>query len=255
MFTDGGDPTNTEANAGLAKIYYNQESFGKAASYYNKIIEVHPKDPQGHGGLLSTYIEMWRRDKNPQFVLNHHRQVRNSLEIESDLSLFVLSKLAAFYIDLDPTELRIKYNVTPEDQVTNMDIDDNIIHILNLAFNRSEKQDGMEVSGDEYAEQYYQRGRYYIGKNESMRALKQFELAANYDPAHYIAVMEMAEHYIRQENNQEAWKLLENAEKRYQAFHKNFGNREEDETLLRGDIGRIYFNMGKIIYLGAALVN
>ncbi len=255
VFTDGGDPTNTEANAGLAKIYYNQESFGKAASYYNKIIEVHPKDPQGHGGLLSTYIEMWRRDKNPQFVLNHHRQVRNSLEIESDLSLFVLSKLAAFYIDLDPTELRIKYNVTPEDQVTNMDIDDNIIHILNLAFNRSEKQDGMEVSGDEYAEQYYQRGRYYIGKNESMRALKQFELAANYDPAHYIAVMEMAEHYIRQENNQEAWKLLENAEKRYQAFHKNFGNREEDETLLRGDIGRIYFNMGKIIYLGAALVN
>ncbi len=255
VFTDGGDPTNVEANAGLAKIYYNQESFGKAATYYNKIIEVHPKDPVGHGGLLSTYIEMWRRDQNPQFVLNHHRQVRNSLEIEGDLSLFVLSKLAAFYIDLDPTELRIKYNVTPEDQVTNMDIDDNIVHILNLSFNRTEKRDGMEVNGDEYAEQYYQRGRYYIGKNESLRALKQFELAANYDPAHYLSVMEMAEHFIRQENNQEAWKLLENAEKRYQAFHKNYGNREEDETLLRGDIGRIYFNMGKIIYLGAALVN
>ena len=255
VFTDGGDPTNVEANAGLAKIYYNQESFGKAASYYNKIIEVHPKDPTGHGGLLSTYIEMWRRDRNPQFVLNHHRQVRNSLEIEGDLSLFVLSKLAAFYIDLDPTELRIKYNVTPEDQVTNMDIDDNIIYILNLSFSRSENQDGMEVSGDEYAEQYYQRGRYYIGKNESMRALKQFELAATYDPAHYLAVMEMAEHFIRQENNQEGWKLLENAEKRYQAFHKNYGNREEDETLIRGDVGRIYFNMGKIIYLGAALVN
>ena len=255
VFTDGGDPHSTEANAGLAKIYYNQESFGRAASYYNKIIEIHPKDPIGHGGLLSTYIEMWRRDRNPQFVLNHHRQVRNALEIESDLSLFVLTKLAAFYIDLDPTELRIKYNITPEDQVTNMDIDDNIIHILNLSFNRSETRDGMDISGDEYAEQYYQRGRYYIGKNESLRALKQFELAANYDPAHYLAVMEMAEHYIRQENNQEGWKLLENAEKRYQAFHKNYGNRDEDETLLRGDVGRIYFNMGKIIYLGSALVN
>ncbi|HMV77321.1 MAG TPA: tetratricopeptide repeat protein [Leptospiraceae bacterium] len=255
VFTDGGDPVNVEATAGLAKMYYNQGNFGKAASYYNKIIEAHPKNPIGHGGLLSTYIEMWRKDRNPQFVLNHHRIVRNDLSIEDDLSLFTLTKLAAFYIDLDPTEIRIKYNVTPEDQVSNMDIDDNILHILNIAFKKSEKQDGVEVKGDEYAEQYYQRGRYYIEKNESMRALKQFELAANYDPAHYLAIMEMAEHYMRIDNNVEADKLLSNALMRYNAYSKKFGNKEEDETLIRGDVGRIYFNQGKIVYLRSALLN
>ncbi|MCB1143176.1 MAG: tetratricopeptide repeat protein [Leptospiraceae bacterium] len=255
VFTDGGDPHNIEATAGLAKIYYNQESFARAASYYSKIIEAHPKNSIGHGGLISTYIEMWRKDKNPQFVLNHHRQVRNALGIESDLSLFVLTKLAGFYIDLDPTELKIRYNVNPTDQVTNMDIDDNILYILNLAFDKSESRDGIKITGDEYSEQYYQRGRYYIGKNEALRALKQFELAANYDPAHYLAVMEMGEYYIRQDNNEEAWKLLKNAEQRYIKFNGGFGNREEDETLKRGDFGRVYFNMGKIIYLGSALVN
>ena len=255
VFTDGGDPANVDATAGLAKMYYNAANYGKAASYYNKIIEAHPKNPTGHGGLLSTYIEMWRKDRNPQFVLNHHRIIRNDLNIEDDLSLFTLTKLAAFYIDLDPTEIRIKYNVTPEDQVSNMDIDDNILHVLNIAFKKSEKQDGVEVKGDEYAEQYYQRGRYYIEKNESMRALKQFELAASYDPAHYLAVMEMAEHYMRIDNNVEAEKLLNNALMRYNAYNKKFGNKEEDETLIRGDVGRIYFNQGKIVYLRSALLN
>jgi hypothetical protein len=255
VFTDGGEPHNIDATAGLAKIYYNQESYAKSASYYNKIIEIYPKNPIGHGGLLSTYIELWRKDKNPQFVLNHHRQIRNALNIEDELSLFVLTKLADFYIDLDPTELKIRYNVNPEDQVTNMDIDENINYILNIAFGKSENQDGVDVKGDEYAEHYYQRGRYFIGKNESLRALKQFELAASYDPAHYLAVMEMGEYYIRQGNIEEAWKLLKNAEARYNAFRGTYGNREEDETLKRGDFGRVYFDMGKIIYLGSALVN
>ncbi|MCB1180152.1 MAG: hypothetical protein KDK36_21420 [Leptospiraceae bacterium] len=255
VFTDGGEPDNIEATAGLAKIYYNQKNFGKASSYYNKIIEAHPKNPIGHGGLISTYIEMWKRDKNPQFVLNHHRQVRNVLGIEDDLSLYTLSKLAGFFIDLNPTELRIKYNVNPEDKVTNYDIDQDIIHLLNIAFSKSEMQDGLEVTGDEYAEQYYQRGRYYINKNESLRALKQFELAASYDPAHYLAVMEMAEHYMRIEDYKEAKRLLENAKKRHIVFNQLYGNKEEDETLIDGDIGRVYFNLGKIVYINSALIS
>ncbi|MCX7998571.1 MAG: tetratricopeptide repeat protein, partial [Leptospiraceae bacterium] len=255
VFMDGGEPDNVEARAGLAKVYYNQQNYGKAVSQYNIILEKYPKNPIGHGGLLSTYIEMWKRDRNPQYVLNHHRRVRNELGIEEDLSLYTLSKLAGFYIELDPTELRIRYNINPEDQVTNMDIADNIIHILNIAFSKSEKQDGVKISGDEYAEQYYQRGRFYIARNESLRALQQFELAANYDPAHYLAVMEMAEHYMRIENYDEARKLLQNALKRYKNFKDYYGNREEDETLIQGDVGRLFFNLGKIIYLDSALPN
>ncbi|MBK6605581.1 MAG: hypothetical protein IPG24_08865 [Leptospiraceae bacterium] len=73
---------------------------------------------------------MWKGDQNPQFVLNHHRQVRNALGIEGDLSLFILAKLASFYIDLNASEVRIKYNINPEDQVTNMDLDGNVEQLL-----------------------------------------------------------------------------------------------------------------------------
>ncbi|HMV42273.1 MAG TPA: tetratricopeptide repeat protein, partial [Leptospiraceae bacterium] len=256
VFTDGEDENNVEATAGLAKVYYNQKNFAKSVFYYNKIVEKFPSNAIGHGGLLSNYIEMWKGDQNPQFVLNHHRQVRNSLNIEDDLSLFVLAKLASFYIDLDASEVRIKYNINPEDQVTNMDLEDNVEHLLNLAFFKTEKgEDGEDVKGDEFAEGYYQRGRFLINKGESIRALKQFEFAASYDPAHYLAVMEMAEHYMRVNNYSESIDLLQNAKKRYEAYKDLYGNREEDETLLNGDPGRIFFDEGKIVFMESSLIS
>ncbi len=255
VFTDGEDENNVEATAGLAKVYYNQKNFAKSVFYYNKIVEKFPDNPIGHGGLLSNYIEMWKGDQNPQFVLNHHRQVRNALGIEGDLSLFVLAKLAAFYIDLNASEVRIKYNINPEDQVTNMDLEDNVEHLLNTAFFKTEKgEDGEDVKGDEFAEGYYQRGRFLINKGESIRALKQFEFAASYDPAHYLAVMEMGEHYMRLQNYSESIDLLANAEKRYVAYKDYYGNREEDETLFNGDPGRIYFDKGKIVFMESSLL-
>ena len=199
---------------------------------------------------------MWKGDQNPQFVLNHHRQVRNALGIEDDLSLFVLAKLAAFYIDLNASEVRIKYNINPEDQVTNMDLEDNVEHLLNTAFFKTEKgEDGEDVKGDEFAEGYYQRGRFLINKGESIRALKQFEFAASYDPAHYLSVMEMGEHYMRLNNYSESIDLLANAEKRYVTYKDFYGNREEDETLLNGDPGRIYFDKGKIAFMESSLIS
>ncbi len=256
VFTDGEDENNVEATAGLAKVYYNQKNFAKSVFYYNKIVEKFPDNAIGHGGLLSNYIEMWKGDQNPQFVLNHHRQVRNALGIEDDLSLFVLAKLAAFYIDLNASEVRIKYNINPEDQVTNMDLEDNVEHLLNTAFFKTEKgEDGEDIKGDEFAEGYYQRGRFLINKGESIQALKQFEFAASYDPAHYLSVMEMGEHYMRLNNYSESIDLLANAEKRYVTYKDFYGNREEDETLLNGDPGRIYFDKGKITFMESSLIS
>jgi tetratricopeptide (TPR) repeat protein len=255
VFTDGQDPDNVEATSGLAKIYYNQKNFTKSVFYYNKIVDKFPSNPIGHGGLLSNFIEMWKKDKNPTFVLNHHRQVRNALNIEEDLSLFTLSKLASFYIDLSANDVRIKYNINPEDQVTNMDLQDNVEHLLNIAFFKTEKQDdGMEVKGDEYAEGYYQRGRYLLKKGETVQALRQFELSAKYDPAHYLSVLEMAEYYMRINDYNESIALLENSLKRYENNKDLYGNKEEDETLFFGDYARIYFNKGKIFYLESALL-
>lgn len=252
IFTDANTPDNIDARAGIAKIYYNNKEFPKAASEYNKIVEIYPKDPVGHGGILSSYIEIWKRDKNPQFVLNHHRIVKNQLGIEDDLSLFILSKLASFYIDLDPEETRVRYNVTPEDQVTEMDIDDNAEELLNIIFRKDEEQNGYTVYGNKYAEGYYQRGRLFLKKSEALRAMKQFELAASYDPSHYPAVLRMAEYYMGVLDFSEAENLLQNSEKRYLEFKDNYGRRDEDETLKEGDPAKIYFDRGKIIYLQAS---
>ncbi|PJZ47345.1 tetratricopeptide repeat protein [Leptospira brenneri] len=247
VFTDGGDPDNVDAIAGIAKIFYNKQEFGTAVKYYNDIIEKYPKNAIGHGGILSTYIEMWKRDKNPQYVLNHHRQVRNALNIEDELSLFVLAKLASFYIDLDSEEVRIKYNINPEDQVTGMEIDDNVEYLLNIAYGKE--------GGSKFAEGYYQRARFYFKKEEAARALKQLELASTYDIRHYLAVLLMAEYYIQTENYDEAVKLLREADDRYQNYRDRLGERDEDETLLEGSPGRISFNLGKIQFLEAAGIN
>ncbi|MCC6275310.1 MAG: hypothetical protein IT569_05605 [Leptospiraceae bacterium] len=251
VFTDSDDPYNVPAITGIAKIYYNKKEFSKAASYYNKIVEAYPKNEIGHGGILSTYIEMWKKDKNPQFVLNHHRQVRNALGIEEDLPMYILAKLASFYNDLDSKEVRIRYNINPEDQVTGMEIDDNVEHLLGLLYGKTEVRDGEEFKGSEYAEGYYQRGRFHLKKGETRRALKQFEFAANYDSAHYLAVLQMAEYYMRVNDMSEASKLLANSKERYETYKIDYGIREEDEVLIEGDPGRIYFDMGKIIYLGS----
>jgi tetratricopeptide (TPR) repeat protein len=256
VFTDGEQQDNIDATSGLAKIYYNQQNFAKSVFYYNKIVDKFPTNPIGNGGLISNYIEMWKRDNNPTFVLDHHRKVRNALNIEDDLSLFVLAKLASFYIDITTNDVRVKYNINPEDQVTEMELQDNVEYLLNIAFNKKEvSDDGEVVKGDEYSEGYYQRGRYLLKRGETIQALKQFELAAQYDPAHYLAVLEMAEHNMRVNNYSDSLDLLENAKSRYETYKDYYGNKEEDETLFYGDYGRIYFDKGKIAYLESALVS
>ncbi len=247
VFTDAGDSHNVDATAGIAKIYYNKREFGTAVKYYNDIIESKPKDPIGHGGILSTYIEMWKRDHNPQYVLNHHRQVRNALDIESDLSPAVLAKLAAFYIDLDSEDVRIKYNINPEDQVSGMEIDDNVEYLLNIIYGKEK--------GNRFAEGFYQRARFYFKKEEAARALKQLELAATYDSRHYLAVLLMAEYYMKVENMTEAQNLLAEAQLRYNTHKGKFGEKPEDETLIEGKPGRIDYNLGKIAYLESVGVN
>lgn len=247
VFTDAGKPDHIESTAGIARIYYNKREFGTAVKYYNDIIEKYPKNPIGHGGILSTYIEMWKRDGNPQYVLNHHRQVRNALDIEDELSLPVLTKLASFYIDLDSENVRIKYNINPEDQVSGMEIDDNVEYLLNIAYGK----DG----GNKFAEAFYQRARYLFKKDEDSRGIKQLELTATYDPRHYLAVLQMAEYYMKVENYTEAIALLKEADDRYNAHKEELGDRDEDETLLEGRPGRIKFDLGKIQLLEAAGIN
>ncbi|MDI7224728.1 tetratricopeptide repeat protein [Leptospira santarosai] len=254
VYTDGNEPYDEESTAGIAKVYYNRREFGKAASFYNKIVEIDPSSPVGQGGLLSTYIEMWKEDGNPQFVINHHRQIKNNLDIEKKLSLHVLSKLASFYTDLNQKELRIRYNINPIDQVSGMEVNDNALEILDLIYYKTEEDPvtGTETEGSKYAEGYYQRGRYFSSIKESIQARRFFEKAATLDPAHYLASTELAENAIRLANFSEADKLLNESLKRFENYKQSYGAREEDETLIQGNVGRIYFDKAKIQYLSAA---
>ncbi|EMN45197.1 tetratricopeptide repeat protein [Leptospira weilii] len=254
VYTDGNEPYDEESTAGIAKIYYNRREFGKAASFYNKIVEIDPSSSVGQGGLLSTYIEMWKEDGNPQFVINHHRQIKNNLDIEKKLSLHVLSKLASFYTDLNKKELRIRYNINPIDQVSGMEVNDNALEILDLIYHKTEEDPvtGTEIEGSQYAEGYYQRGRYFASIKESIQARRFFEKAATLDPAHYLASTELAENAIRLANFAEADKLLNESLKRFENYKQSYGAREEDETLIQGNVGRIYFDKARIQYLSAA---
>jgi tetratricopeptide (TPR) repeat protein len=277
ILTDAGEPNNIQAHSGIAKIYYNQRELASAAHWYNRIIELYPTDPIGHGGLLNSFIEMWKKDGNPTFVLNHHRRVRNALGIEGTLPIFTLTKLSYFYTQLKPDDINIIYNINPRDNVTMLDIDDNALHLLNLIFNKTEIMPGesiglgenlwnemgmffgrkdrlgeRRIKGSEYADAYFYRGKYYQRKKETQLAMNQFELAATKDKSHYPAVLEMADYFMNAANYNEATMLLKEAENRYLDYRNSYGRREEDETLMEGDPGRIYFQRGKILYLEAS---
>ncbi|PJZ70112.1 tetratricopeptide repeat protein [Leptospira perolatii] len=254
VFTDGESPYDEKATAGIAKIYYNRREFGKAASFYNRIVEINPGSILGQSGLISTYIEMWKESGDPQFVLNHHRLLNSNLDMESDLPFYTLSKLASFYSDIDPEDVRIRFNINPTDQVSGIEIEENALRLLDTIYRKSETDSmtGREVEGREYAEGYYQRGHYYLGLKENSQARRFFEKAATLDKKHWLAVLELAEHSIRVGNFEEARDLLKEAESRYQKSLRWFGSKDEDETLFEGNPARIYFDQGKIRYLLSA---
>ncbi|MCB1304843.1 MAG: hypothetical protein KDK37_11220, partial [Leptospiraceae bacterium] len=240
-------PDDAEALAGIGKIHYDREEFGAAARKYNEILEKHPAQIEGHAGLINTYIELWKRDGDPRFVIASHREVRR-LGLEEDLPIYVLTKLAGFYIDLDPTDLRIKYQVDPVDAVSGFDLEENVIHLLQIVFNKEEKRDEEEIEGSEYGEGFYQRGRYLLSINENARALRQFENAVRTDPWHYPALTRMGEYYQSVMDFDKAEQYYRAALATYESHREDYGNRPEDETLMEGDIGKIYFNMGSLLY-------
>jgi len=241
-------PDDIDAMAGIGDIYYKRREFVSAAREYNKILEKEPTAIQGHAGLISTYIEIWKKEGDPRFVIARHRLMQ-SMNIEDELPIYILTKLASFYTDLDPDTLRIKYQVDPVDVISKMDIEDNAVHLLELAFKKSEKRDDEVIDGSKYGEGFYQRGRFLMKKKEALRALKQFQNAYQYAPNHYLAVNAMGEYYMNLLDFDRAAEYFQRAVEIYEKNHDNYGIRPEDETLLEGDFGKILFNLGSLAYL------
>ena len=244
-----GETDDIDALAGIGQIYYNRKEFAAAARQYDKIIEQHPAMIKGHAGLLNTYIEMWKQKKDdPRLVILRHRLIYKQ-GLESELPIYIMTKLAGFYIELDQDDLLIKYQVDPIDRVSGLGVKEYAYHMLELIFNTEQKRDEEVIAGDQYGEGFYQRGRYQLMRKEATSALKQFQNAHQYDKRHFLAVNAMGEYYKKQLDFPRARQYFSRAIEVYNRYHKDYGSRPEDETLMRGDIGKIYFNLASLTFL------
>lgn len=241
-------PDDMDALSGIGDIYYQRGDYAAAAREYHAIVEKFPNEVRGHASLLNTFLQIWKQTGDPRPTLAKHREIRQ-LGLEGDLPIYITSKLAAFYIGLDPDQVRIRYQVDPVDSLSGLDLDDNAQHLLALVFQKEETRDGVEIVGARYGEGFYQRGRYLMARKEGLQALKQFQNAHNYDPRHYLAVNAMGEYYRSAQDFDRAGDYFLKAIEIRRDWEKTAGNRPEDETLIDGDLGRIYYNLGSLLFL------
>ncbi len=247
-------PRDIDALLGIGDLYYNQKAYSRAMNQYLKVIELYPLEVQGHAHLLNTYIEMFRVDSDPRVVLAKHRELQRK-GMETKFPMYLLVKLAGFYTHLDTDDVRIKYQVNPIDTATNLDLLDTAKRLLEIAYSKEEIQDGEKIKGSEYAEGFYQRGLFMQKMGERLRAVKNFQEAHYNDPLHYLAISALGENYKESKDFDKAAEYFSKALEVYGKFIKYAGRRPEDETLLHGDLGKIYYNAGLVVYLRYAGLN
>ncbi len=241
-------PLDPEAISGIAKIYYNQKNYVQAISEYQKIVDNYPDNIVGHDGILNAYLEIWKQDKDPRYVIAKHRFLEN-LGLEKKLQLYTLAKLAGFYIDLNPEDLRIKYNIDPVNYITNLSLQDTSEKLLDMIYNKKEEREDIKIQGSEYGEGFYQRGRYYTKLKQYQNAVKQFQNAFYFDPRHFPAILEIGEYYLyRLKDYDKAKEYFLKSLEVYLKYKDFYGIRPEDETLESFDKGLIYYNISSVIY-------
>lgn len=243
----------SRAVLGIGNVYYDQAQYNEAMSYFEKMIKKNPYDVLGQSGVIKTLLKLYKHSNDPRMIIQQHSIIKHQLDIEPKLPLHIMAKLAAFYIDLPEKEdLRIKYNVSPTDHVTNQALKQRIPDLLNAIFNTTETDlYENEISGKSFAEGYYQRGRYYrLVKKQMRMAMKQMEYAYMYNNNHFMALNDRAEMLLELNDYQAAIDHLKMAEPKITDENLDtLGDRPEDETLLEADRGKIPFNIGKAYYL------
>jgi tetratricopeptide (TPR) repeat protein len=241
-------PNDVDAMYGIGQIYYNQKKYSKATSEFQKIVDRFPDNIMGHNGIINTYIEIWKEDKDPRYVIAKHRYLQQ-LNLEKELPIYTLAKLAGFYIEINPEELRIRYNIDPVNTLNQLDINSTTENLLNLIFNKKENRDNTIIEGSKYGEGFYQRGRYYYKLKQFKNGVKQFQNAYYFDSKHYPSILYIGEYYLYQlkdfdKSKEYFFEALKN-------YHKNkdfYGLRPEDETLISFDQGLIYYDIVSVIF-------
>ncbi|GIX40591.1 MAG: hypothetical protein KatS3mg129_0324 [Leptospiraceae bacterium] len=241
-------PDDPEAIYGIGKIYYNQKKFAKATGEFQKIIEHYPDNILGHDGILNTYIEIWKENHDPRYVIAKHRYLQQ-LGLEEKLPIYTLSKLAGFYIDINPENLRIKYNVDPVNAINQLDINATTEYLLDLIFNKKEERENITIEGNKYGEGFYQRGRYFYKRKQYKNGVKQFQNAYYFDSKHFPAILFIGEYYLyKLKDFDKAKEYFLEALNTYLKYKDFYGLRPEDETLISFDNGYIYYDITSVIF-------
>ena len=243
----------SKALQGIGSVYYHQKDYFKSNEYFEKIITHQPDNALGHAGILRNLLSLYKDQRDPRLIIDYHNKIKYSIDIEHDLPLDVLAKLAAFYIDLpEGDDLRIEYNISPRDSINAQVLKKRSFELLNILYSNEEIDEYENVKKGKYlAEGFYQRGRYYYKVMKQPRAaMKQFEYAYKYDPRHFMALNDRAEILLDIHDYNGAIENLDMAIQQLSPERfESLGDHLEDETLLQADIGKIYFNYGCAIYL------
>ncbi|MDH4201219.1 MAG: tetratricopeptide repeat protein, partial [Spirochaetia bacterium] len=248
----------SKAILGIGDVFYDNGDYNRAHDYFEKIIRKDPYDVDGQTGMMKTLIKMYesptyQTSDDPRLIIQQHSLIKHTYKIEKKLPLFMLAKLARFYIDLpDKDDLRIEYNTSPVDKVNNMALKSRAEELLNIMYNKTDEDIyGNKIYGNTFAEGYFQRGRYYrYVVKEYRMAMTQFEYAYRYDPGHFMALNDRAEILMELNDYEGAKKnLLLAEEKMDDQYMDTLGDRPEDETLLEADRGLVTFNLAKSMYL------
>ena len=243
----------SRAIMGVGDVYYNQKDYYRSLNYYDKIRSKNPKSVVAQTGVLKALLKIAKAKNDPRMVIQQHAIIKHKLGIEKKLPIFMLARLAGFYIDLPEKDgLRIKYNLSQVDSVNQQALKQKA-HDLLLMLTKKEEKDGYgnKNAGYSFAEGYYQWGRYYRYVAKKMRmAMKQMELAYSYDSRHFMALNDRAEMLIEIHDYNAAVQHLEKAKQQlHPGIQGDIGDKPEHETLLDADKGKIYFNLGKAKYL------
>jgi len=239
---------------GIGDIFYHEKDFDRSLDYYKKILDKEPTHVAAHAGAIKALLKLATLSNDPRMVIQHHTMIK-SKKVESKLPMYLKARLAAFYIDLPAgNELRVKYNITPQNLLTGQQLKTRADDLLNSIF-VSEETDafGIKREGAKFAEGYYQRARQYAkDQNQVRMALKQFEYAFHYDSRHFMALNDRAELLTSMNDYAGAMEVLKLAKERSTPEKlAELGENEQDETLSEAPVGLISFNMGKAMYLDA----
>ncbi len=244
----GKKPRDTDALAGIGDIHYQTGDLTKAIVQYRSILKYFPLNLRAHAALLNCYIALAQTKKDPRPALAKHRELRR-LGLEEELPIYILSRLASLYTRLDEDDLLIKHQLNPIDSLQSFDLKKGSLHLLQLAFQKEEERDQEKIIGSKYSPAFYQRGLFLAKNHKRRQALRQFQNAYNYDPMHYLAINAIGEYYREVRDFDRASLYFQKAIKSYQAFMPYAGGRPEDEVLMKGDIGRVYYNLGSLLFL------